>query len=145
FQKELLNLWRRGILLAVCSKNNPADAHAAMERHPDMLLRRSYFAAERINWNEKADNIREIAAELNIGLNSLVFLDDNPVERATVRAALPQVLVPEMPDDPAEYRAFLLELGVFDTLALTEEDRRRNALYSDQQLRREAQANLAEG
>ena len=145
FQKELLNLWRRGILLATASKNNPEDAYAVLEQHPDMLLRRSYFAAERINWNEKSDNIREIAAELNIGLNSLVFLDDNPVERAKVRAALPHVLVPEMPADPAEYRAFLLELGVFDTLALTEEDRRRNALYSDQKMRREVEARLTEG
>jgi FkbH-like protein len=144
-QHELLKLWRRGILLAVCSKNNPDDALAALDNHPDMLLRSSHFAAQRINWNSKSANIREIAAELNIGLDSLVFLDDNPVERAQVRAELPQVLVPELPTDPAGYRGCLLELGVFDTLALTAEDRQRNAQYADQKARREVEASIASG
>src|SRR5205085_3771795 len=137
-------LWRRGILLAVCSKNNLADALAAIDQHPDMLLRSSHFAAQRINWNPKAGNIREIAAELNIGLDSLVFLDDNPVERAKMRAELPQVLTPEMPTDPALYRATLLDLGVFGALALTEEDRNRNKLYTEQRARQEFEAKLQE-
>jgi FkbH-like protein len=144
-QSELEKLWRRGILLAIASKNNLEDAQAALEQHPDMLLRPSHFAAQRINWNSKAANIRAIALELNIGLDSLVFLDDNPVERAHVRAELPQVLVPELPTDPADYRACLLELGVFDTLALTNEDRQRNQLYADQKARREAEAQLGAG
>jgi FkbH-like protein len=110
-----------------------------------MVLRSSYFAAQRINWNPKATNIREIAAELNIGLDSLVFLDDNPVERAQVRAELPAVLVPELPTDPAGYRGCLLELGVFDSLALTAEDRRRNQLYADQKARRQAEAGMVSG
>jgi FkbH-like protein len=94
-----------------------------------------HFAAKRINCQPKEVNIAEIARELNIGLDSLVFLDDNPVERAKVRAALPQVLTPEMPTDPAHYRRFLLELDVFDTLRLTEEDRKRNQMYAEQQAR----------
>ena len=143
-QRELDKLNRRGILLAIASKNNPADALAAIERHPDMVLRPGHFAAQRINWQEKAANIRDIAAELNIGLESLVFLDDNPVERAKVRAELPQVLVPELPPDPAEYRAAVLSLGVFDTLALTDEDRQRSQLYREQQARRQAQTRLSE-
>jgi FkbH-like protein len=143
FQSELEKLWRRGILLAIASKNNPDDARAALEQHPDMLLRPSHFAAQRINWSSKAANIRELARELNIGLDSLVFLDDNPVERAQVRAELPQVLVPELPTDPADYRTCLLELGVFDTLALTAEDRQRNQQYADQRARREAESALS--
>ncbi len=137
FQRELLKLSQRGILLAISSKNNPEDALAVFEQHPGMILKLSDFAAKYINWQPKEINIREIAKELNIGLDSLVFLDDNPVERAKVRAELPQVLVPELPTDPAYYRRALLELDVFDTLALTEEDRNRNKLYAEQHARQE--------
>ncbi len=137
FQRELERLWRRGVLLAVCSKNNEEDVLPVFEAHPDMVLKLSHLAARRINWRSKAENIREIAKDLNIGLDSLVFLDDNPVERARVRAELPQVLTPELPIDPAYYRSALLELGVFDTLALTDEDRRRNQLYAEQAARRD--------
>src|SRR3981081_2940350 len=83
-QRALLDLYRRGILLAVCSKNNPEDAMEALERHPEMLLRPQHFAAVRINWQDKAQNLREIAAELNIGIDTIAFLDDNPVERQHV-------------------------------------------------------------
>jgi FkbH-like protein len=142
FQRELEKLWKRGILLAINSKNNPDDALPVFEKHHDMVLKLSHFATHRINWEQKADNIRSIAKELNIGLDSLVFLDDNPVERARVRAELPQVLVPELPTDPALYRAALLELGVFDALALTEEDKNRNKLYAEQRARQDYEANL---
>ena len=135
FQQELEKLWRRGILLAVCSKNNPADALAVFNEHPAMVLRLAHFAAQRINWESKAANIRAIATELNIGLDSLVFLDDNPAERAQVRAELPQVLTPDLPADPAQYRTALLELRVFDSLVLTAEDRNRNQLYLEQRAR----------
>lgn len=145
FQRELERLWRRGVLLAVCSKNNSREAQAAIEQHPDMVLRPAHFAALRINWQSKATNLREIASELNIGLDSLVFLDDNPVERAKVRAELPQVLTPDLPRDPAQYRAALLHLGVFDTLAFTEEDRQRQRLYAAQKVRRANEARLVEG
>lgn len=137
FQHELEKLWRRGILLAICSKNNPEDALAVFNRHPGMVLKLAHFAAQRINWEPKTANIRSLAEELNIGLDSMVFLDDNPVERARVRAELPQVLVPELPTDPAQYRTALLELGAFDSLALTEEDRNRNKFYAEQKARQE--------
>jgi FkbH-like protein len=139
-QRELERLWKRGILLAICSKNNEEDVLPVFEQHVGMLLKRSHFAAQRINWRSKSENIREIAAELNIGLDSLVFLDDNPVERARVRAELPDVLTPELPTDPAYYRRALAELTVFDSLTLTEEDRRRNTLYAEQKARREFEA-----
>ena len=145
FQRELERLWRRGILLAVASKNNLDDATAVFEQHPAMVLKQSHFAAQRINWQPKSDNVREIAKELNIGLDSLVFLDDNPVERAKMRAELPQVLTVELPSDPAYYRSALLELDVFDSLALTEEDRRRNQLYSEQRARRDFESTLDTG
>ena len=141
FQRELEKLWRRGILLAICSKNNPADALPVFDQHPEMVLKLEHFAAQRINWQPKSENIKDIARELNIGLDSLVFLDDNPVERAAVHAALPEVLVPELPTDAADYRRALLEVaGVFDTLAVTAEDRDRNRLYAEQRARQEAQA-----
>jgi FkbH-like protein len=145
FQRELERLWRRGILLAISSKNNLDDAMSVFEQHPDMVLKLSHFAAYQINWEPKEQNIRDIAKELNIGLDSLVFLDDNPMERARVRAELPMVLTPEMPKDPAHYRRALLELGVFDTLALTEEDRNRNKLYAEQQARQQYEATFSSG
>ena len=140
FQRELERLWRRGILLAVCSKNNLEDAWPVIEHHPAMVLKPAHFAARRINWNSKAANLREIAVELNIGLDSLVLLDDNPVERAAVRAELPEVLVPELPSDAAQYRAALLDLDVFESLALTAEDRARGRLYAAQAHRRDFEA-----
>jgi FkbH-like protein len=143
FQRALLTLWKRGILLAVCSKNSEAEALAVFDEHPDMVLRREHFAAYRINWDDKVQNICALAEELNIGLESLVFLDDNPVERARVRAALPQVLTPELPMDPSYYRSMLLDLPVFETLALTDEDRSRNRMYAEQQARRAHEARYA--
>lgn len=140
FQRELERLWRRGVLLAISTKNNEEDVLPVFEQHPNMVLKLSHFAARRINWDSKAANICDIARELNIGLDSLVFLDDNPVERAEVRAKVPQVLTVELPTDPAYYRDALLELDVFDTLALTEEDRRRNQLYAEQKARRDFEA-----
>ena len=142
FQRTLEALNRRGILLALCSKNNPDDVWPVFETHPDMILRRTHFAAARINWQNKAANLREIAHELNLGLDSLVFLDDNPAERGLVRQELPEVLTPEMPRDPALYTRLLQGLDVFETLALTEEDKRRAQLYQEQQARKELEERL---
>ena len=102
-QRALLDLSRRGILLAVCSKNNPADAMEALSGHPGMLLQPRDFAAMRINWNDKARNLREIAGELNIGLDTIAFLDDNPVERQQVREQAPEAIVIRLPEDPMDY------------------------------------------
>ncbi|MCW3059420.1 MAG: hypothetical protein JWQ02_1241 [Capsulimonas sp.] len=137
FQRALLALRGRGIILAVCSKNNPDDVWPVFENHPDMVLRREHFAAVRINWSDKATNIAEIARELNIGLDSLVFLDDNPAERGLVRQQLPDVLTVELPKDPAFYTRTLLGLDVFDVLSLTEEDRKRAQQYQEQAERRQ--------
>ena len=140
FQREALRLHGLGILLALCSKNNEADAWAVFDRHPGMVLRREHFAAARINWTDKAENLRSLAEELSLGLDSFVFLDDNPVERSRVAQSLPMVLAPELPADPAERPLFLLDGGWFDRATLTTEDRARNQAY---QTRREREAERA--
>ena len=134
-QRTLLDLYHRGIILAVCSKNNAADALEALEQHPQMLIRPHHFAALRINWNDKAQNLREIAAELNIGLDSLAFLDDNHVERELIRSHLPEVNVIELPDDPTKYAQTLRNCPVFERLALSSEDRERSRYYAEQRQR----------
>ncbi len=122
-------LRERGVILAVCSKNDPAIAEAAFD-HPEMALKRSDVAAFIANWNDKADNLRLIAKQLNIGVDSLVFVDDNPVERARIREALPAVAVPDMPEDPAHYVRCLADAGYFEAVGFTVEDRQRAAQYS---------------
>ena len=131
-QRELLRLHESGIVLVACSKNNREDVVEAFERHPGMLLELSHFAAERINWQDKATNLREMAAELGLGLDSFVFIDDNPVEREWVLRSLPEVAVPDLPDDPAQRPAFLRDCGLFDRIVLTEADSRRARSYADQ-------------
>lgn len=128
-QEALLNLTKRGILLAVCSKNNPDDVMPVLREHKHMVLREEHFAALRINWRNKAENLAEIAEELNIGLDSLVFLDDNPVERELIRQMLPEVLTVELPRDASQYRSMLESLTDFELLALTKEDEQRASQY----------------
>ena len=134
FQGELLNLSRKGVLLAICSKNNEADALEAIRTNLSMRLRENDFAALSVNWNDKATNLKELAAALNIGLDSFVFIDDNPVERSLVRATLPEVYVPEWPQDPSDYKAALLDLASeqFPRATLSHEDRKRTSLYRAQ-------------
>jgi FkbH-like protein len=134
-QRAILDLYQRGIILAVGSKNNPEDALEALESHPGMLLRPQHFAALRINWNDKVQSIREIAAELNIGIEALAFLDDNPVERERVRTALPEVTVIDLPDDPMAYAQTLRESPVFERLTLSAEDQERGRYYAEQRQR----------
>ncbi len=138
-QKAILDLYQRGIVITVCSKNNFADAIAALENHPGMLLRPHHFAVLKINWNDKAQNLREIASELNIGIDALAFLDDNPAERALVRAELPEVTVVEPPNDPMSYAPTLRDCPVFERLTLSEEDRERGRFYAEQHQRAELQ------
>ncbi len=130
FQFALKALSRRGILLAIASKNDDAVAVDAIRSHPEMVLREADFAARRISWGDKAAAIRDIATELNLGLQHVVFLDDNPAERGRVRETLPDVLVPEWPADPRQYVAALEQLDVFDAPAITAEDRVRGAMYA---------------
>lgn len=131
-QRALLDLYHRGILLAVCSKNNLEDAMEAIEKHPGMLLRREQLAAWRINWNEKAANLREIAAELNIGVDALAFVDDNPVERQQVALALPEVQVVELAEKPLEFARAVRSHPAFERLVLSDEDRDRPRYYARQ-------------
>jgi FkbH-like protein len=128
-QEALLNLTRRGVLLAACSKNNLDDVLPVLREHRAMVLREEHFAAMRINWRNKAENLAEIATELNIGLDALVFLDDNPVERELIRQVLPEVLTVELPRDASLYRETLEELADFELLALTREDELRVSQY----------------
>lgn len=120
----------RGVILAVCSKNELAVAEAAFRDHPEMVLRRSDIAAFVANWDDKAQNLRTIAQQLNIGLDSLVFVDDNPVERARVRESLPMVAVPELPTDPAHYVRCIADAGYFEAVGFTSEDRDRADQYA---------------
>jgi len=131
FHQYLLGLRGRGIPLAVCSKNNEEDARSVFRRHPETVLKEDDFAVFLANWEPKPDNLRRIAAMLNVGLDSLVFLDDNPVERNLVRRELPDVEVPELPDDPARYAEALHATYLFESLSLTDEDRRRADTYRE--------------
>lgn len=128
-QKYAKTLKDRGVILAVCSKNSPEIAEAAFRDHPEMVLKRSDIAAFFANWTDKAENLAAIAKTLNIGLDSLVFVDDNPVERARIREALPMVGVPELPKDPAHYVRTLASAGYFEAVSFTREDRERGAQY----------------
>lgn len=128
-QRYAKQLKERGIILAVCSKNDPAVVEAAFRDHPEMLLRRSDIAAFLANWDDKTENLKTIAARLNIGLDSLVFVDDNPVERDRIRQSLPMVAVPELPEDVAQYVRCIAEAGYFEAVAFTPEDRDRTRQY----------------
>jgi FkbH-like protein len=138
-QRALLDLTRRGILLAICSKNNPEDAKQALEKHPGMLLRAEHFSATRISWNDKAQGLREIAAELNVGIDSVAFLDDNPVEREQIRASLPEVIVIELPKDAFNYAAAIRDHPAFQRVALSSEDLQRTQAYTEQRERAKAE------
>ena len=129
-QKYAKRLKERGVVLAVCSKNEWSVVEAMFDRHPEMWLRRSDIAAFAVNWNDKAENLQALARQLNLGLDSFVFVDDNAVERARIRESLPMVTVPELPDDPAHYVRAIARGGYFEGTALTKEDSERAAQYA---------------
>ncbi len=135
FQRALKALTRRGIVLGIVSKNDEATALTAIRSNSEMLLRDSDFAGWRINWSDKAQNIANLVAELNLGLQSAVFIDDNPVERARVREALPDVLVPEWPESPLLYVSALQALRCFDAPAVSREDAARTSSYVSERQR----------
>ncbi|MBF0381661.1 MAG: HAD-IIIC family phosphatase [Magnetococcales bacterium] len=139
-QRTALNLRNRGIVLAVCSKNDEKNGRLPFRKHPDMILKEEHIAVFLANWHDKASNLEEIARVLNIGLDSLVFLDDNPAERAQVREALPQVAVPELPDDPAYYPRALLAGGYFESIAYTPDDKQRAEQYQANSQRTQLQS-----
>jgi FkbH-like protein len=130
-QRLALALRDRGVVLAISSKNNDDIARIPFRDHPEMLLREDHIAVFQANWNDKATNIKAIAEELSLGFESMVFLDDNPVERGLVRQFLPQVAVPELPEDPALYARTLSAAGYFESIAFSREDSKRADYYQD--------------
>ena len=129
FQRALKTMAHRGMILALNSKNEREIVLQVLQNHAEMVLREGDFAAMRINWQDKATNLREIAAELNIGMESMVFVDDNPAERDWVRRSLPEVAILDLPTDPSGYCDTLYEMWELDTLTFSEEDRQRNQMY----------------
>lgn len=132
-QRVILQMQRQGVILAIVSKNNPEDAEEILRNHPHMVLRPEHFAAAKINWNAKNENIAELAEELNLGLDSFVFWDDNPQERMLVKQLLPQVTVPEFPGQPEELAAAMTQIfhTYFEKAALTAEDLEKTKQYAD--------------
>ena len=131
-QQWVKQLKERGIILAVCSKNTEQLAKEPFEKHPDMILRLEDIAVFVANWENKVDNIRYIQSILNIGFDSMVFLDDSPFEREMVRKGIPEMTVPDLPEDPAEYLPFLYEQNLFETTSFTEDDNKRNDQYREE-------------
>ncbi len=132
FQSRIKSLKNHGILLAIASKNQESTALEAISKHPEMVLKIDDFVTYKINWNDKAKNIAEMVKELNLGLQSAVFLDDSKFERERVKEILPEVYVPELPKDPTDYSNFLSRLRCFDISHVTEEDKKRVDLYKSE-------------
>lgn len=143
FQKSIRNLIDHGTIVALCSKNNEPDVLEVLDTHPHQLLQRAQLAAWRVNWSDKASNIRELARELNIGLDSMVFVDDSSVECDLVRTELPEVTVIQVPKNAYELPALLYRHGLFDGLTISSEDANRTASYVAERSRTEARAGLA--
>ena len=129
FQQWIKKLKTRGIILAVCSKNTESIAKEPFQKHPDMVLRLEDIAVFVANWGNKADNIKQIQQILNIGFDSMVFLDDNPFERNMVRENIEEITVPELPEDPAEYLEYLYDLNIFETISFSDQDGDRTKQY----------------
>ena len=144
FQRWLKELQGRGVLLAVCSKNNLALVEEVFAARPEMPLKREDFAAFVANWDPKPQNVEKIAATLNLGLDSFVFLDDRNDEREAVRQALPEVTVPELPEDPAAWVGFLGALDLFETVSSSPDDALRTERYRHEAARQEARKTFAD-
>ena len=141
FQKLLLQLSKSGVILTVCSKNNEADVIEAWDKNPFMVLKKEHFAAYRINWTDKATNIKELANELNLGLDSFVFIDDNPTERELIKQILPTVSVPDFPAKPYELPMFFKQVvdDYFKVYSITDEDQKKTEQYKANAARAQAQ------
>lgn len=136
FQKELLKLYNRGIILAISSKNNESDAFEVIDKHPNMLLKRQHFAAYQINWNDKASNLRVLAQELNIGLDSMIFIDDNSVECELVKQQIPTCAVIQVPQKPYLIPKIVSDITHIENIRLTVEDRKKGEMYQAQIVRK---------
>ena len=144
FQKYLKALSQRGILLAINSKNNFDDAIKVIREHPFMILTESDFSCMKINWNNKASNMQEISKELNIGLDSFVFFDDDPINRELIRESMPEITTPELPHDPSLYSEVIQSLHDFSTFQITSEDTNRRQMYLEQKQRTESQNSISD-
>ncbi len=142
FQKSLKALKNRGILLGIVSKNEESVALEAIDNHPEMILRREDFAGWRINWDDKAKNIVELVEELNLGLQSIVFIDDNPAERARVIGIHPQINVPDWPEDKMLYKKTLFELSCFNSPSISQEDVKRAQMYEVEKQRQDLKTTI---
>ena len=142
FQKWLKELKQRGIILAVCSKNEDSIAKSPFLQHPEMILKLDDIAIFTANWNSKADNINNIQKILNIGFDSMVFIDDNPAEREIVRNHIPNIKVPELPLDPANYLPYLISLNLFETISHSANDVERTKQYQQEAKRAELSASI---
>ena len=137
FQRRLLSLRDQGVLLAIASKNNEADVFEAFERHPDMVLTLTDFAAHQIHWDDKSTSLKAIASELNLGIDALAFFDDSPVERALIQQHLPEVTVIDVPSSPLHYHKALDESGAFDRLIISQDDRHRAEMIQNSRQRQQ--------
>ncbi len=135
FQKYLLSLNKRGIILAINSKNNPSDAMKVIHEHPNMILKEENFASIQINWNDKVSNMKEIGRDLNIGFDSIVYFDDDKVNREIMKQAMPEIYTVELLDDPSSYVSTLHEINDFHVFKITNEDKKRSKMYSEQRKR----------
>ena len=140
FQKVIKSLSENGIILAINSKNNQEDAMKAINEHPHMILREKDFSCIKINWNDKISNMREISNELNIGLDSIVFFDDDPVNRELLRMSIPEINTVELPKDPSTYAQILRNLNDFNTLKITKDDTHRKIMYKQEQNRQKLES-----
>ena len=143
FQKELLSLWNQGIILAINSKNNLEDAMKVISEHPNMLLREKHFANIQINWDDKAINFKKIVDEINIGLNSIVFFDDDKINCERIKQEFPEVLTVNLFGDPSQFSTILKELNDFNVLQRTAEDKKRGEMYSQQRERKNLERNVS--
>lgn len=145
FQQEVINLYNRGIIIALCSKNNEEDVWEVFKKHPDMVLKEEYIAASQINWKDKAQNLRQISLDLNIGLDSIVFIDDSDFEINLIRELLPEVETIQLPPGRAfEYRDMLSKCGLFDTLTISDEDKKRGEMYRAETGRKKLMAQITD-
>jgi len=135
FQEEVLNLRERGVILALCSKNNELDVLDVLNNHPEMLIKEKHISTWQINWDHKATNLRRLAKELNIGLDSFVFVDDSEFEINLIREQLPEVATIHLTGNTSGYRSLLSSFGYFDSLTFTAEDRRKNEMYGEARIR----------